>query len=61
MNEANTVTISVDEYFELRQKADMNMTVIREIASFENRLNEFNQILNEFSTMIYDIQRRIEK
>lgn len=61
MNEANTVTISVDEYFELRQKADMNMTVIREIASFENRLNEFNQRLNEFSTMIYDIQRKNEK
>ena len=35
MNEANTVTISVDEYFELRQKAEMNMTVVREIAGFE--------------------------
>lgn len=61
MNENNTVTISVDEYFELRQKAEMNMTVVREIAGFENRLNEFNQRLNEFSTAIYDIRREIKK
>lgn len=61
MNEANTVTISVDEYFELRQKADMNMTVLREIAGFENRINEFNNRLNEFSRQIYDIMRKNEK
>lgn len=61
MNGNNTVTISVEEYFELRQKAEMNMTVLREIAGFENRLNEFNQRLNEVSMEIYDIQRRNEK
>lgn len=61
MNEANTVTISVDEYFELRQKADMNMTVLREIAGFENRLNEVGHRLNEFSSQISEIRRKIEK
>lgn len=61
MNEVNTVTISVDEYFELRQKADMNMTVLREIAGFENRLNEFNHRLNEFSDRFCEIRRKIER
>lgn len=39
MGETNTVTISVEEYFELRQKAEMHMTMIREIAAFENKLD----------------------
>ena len=59
--EANTVTIPIDEYFELRQKAEMNMTMIREIAGFENRLNEFNGILNDFSNKIYRLEREIKK
>lgn len=39
MGETNTVTISVEEYFELRQKAEMHMTMIREIGAFENRMD----------------------
>lgn len=58
MNEANTVTISVDEYFELRQKAEMNMTMIREIAGFEARLNDFSNKIFELSNKLYEIERR---
>ena len=55
MNEANTVTISVDEYFELRQKAEMNMTVVREIASFENRMNALADKLFELDSKVREI------
>ena len=61
MNEQNTVTIPVDEYFELRQRAEMNMTVIREIANFENRMNEFDRKLFEFDNKLYEIQREAKK
>ena len=61
MNNQNTVTISVDEYFELRQKADMNMTVIREIAAFENRLNELNNRLFELGNELYEFKREVHK
>lgn len=61
MNEQNTVTISVEEYFELRQKAEMNMTMIREIAGFENRLNELGNKLFEFDNKLYELQREVRK
>lgn len=61
MTEQNTVTISVDEYFELRQKAEMNMTVIREIASFEGRLTELGNKLFEFDNRLYELQREVRK
>lgn len=61
MNEQNTVTISVDEYFELRQKAEMNMTVLREIASFESRLTELGNKLFEFDNKLYELQREVRK
>ena len=61
MNEANTVTISVEEYFDLRQKADMNMTVIREIAGFENRLQRFEERQFEFDGRLSELRREIKK
>lgn len=61
MNEQNTVTITVDEYFELRQKAEMNMTVIREIANFESRMTEFGNKLFEFDNRLYELQREVRK
>lgn len=61
MNAENTVTITVDEYFELRQKAEMNMTVIREIASFESRLTELGNKLFELDGKLYDLQKEMRK
>lgn len=39
MSETNvaTVTITVDEYFDLRQKAEANLYLMTELASFEQR------------------------
>ena len=61
MNEQNAVTISVNEYFELRQKAEMNMTVLREIAGLESRLAEFDRKLFEFDNKLYELQREAHK
>ena len=61
MNEQNTVTISVDEYFDLRQKAEMNMTVIREIAGFESRLTELGNKLFDLDNKLYELKREVRK
>ena len=52
MGETNTVTISIGEYFELRQKAEMHMTMIREIGAFENRMNDFDRRMYELSNVL---------
>ena len=54
MGETNTVTIPLEEYFELRQKAEMHMTMIREIGAFENRMNEFDR-------RMYELGNELEK
>jgi len=61
MNEVNTVTISIEEYFDLRQKAEMNMTVIREIAGFEGRLQELSNKIFELDNKLYDLQKEMRK
>lgn len=61
MNEQNTVTISVDEYFDLRQKAEMNLTIVREIAAFESRQNDFDRKLFELSNEISRLRREVGK
>lgn len=58
MGETNTVTISVEEYFELRQKAEMHMTMIREIAAFENRMEMLERRVFELSS---DLERHIQE
>ncbi len=60
MGEVNTVTIPVEEYFELRQKAEMNMTMVREIAFFENRLNEFDRKLYEVTDAFERLRREMK-
>ena len=38
MDNANTVTISVEEYFDLRQKAEMNGFLMAELGRMQERL-----------------------
>lgn len=45
MPETNTVTITLEEYFELRQKAEMNGFLMNELGRMEGRLNEFDRRL----------------
>jgi hypothetical protein len=41
----NTVTISVEEYFDLRQKAEMNAFLIAELHNTDRRFRQYDDIL----------------
>lgn len=40
----NTVTISIDEYFDLRQKAYMNDFLIGELNRIQERFNQYDRM-----------------
>ena len=42
-----TVTISVDEYFDLRQKAETNGMLIKELGEIQGRLYDFDRRIFE--------------
>ena len=46
-NITNTVTISIDEYFELRHKANENYFLMNEIGQITERINGLERRLNE--------------
>ena len=39
----NTVTIPIEEYFDLRQKADMNAFLLAQLAQNEKRFADFDR------------------
>ncbi len=43
--EVSTVTIPIDEYFNLRQKAEMNSLIIERIGRMENHLMDIERRL----------------
>lgn len=47
MAETNTVTITLEEYFELRQKAEMNGFLMNELGRIQQQMNEFERRLCE--------------
>ena len=47
MGEFATVTIPVDEYFDLRQKAESNMFLMTQLGEMQNRLYEIDRRLFE--------------
>lgn len=46
MDEQSYVRIPIDEYFELRQKAEMNMQFATQMGSYETRLMELHNLMN---------------
>lgn len=50
MNETATVTISVDEYFDLRSKAEANLFLTTKLGEIENRLFDFDRRIFELET-----------
>lgn len=47
MTETNTVTITLEEYFDLRQKAEMNGFLMNELGRIQQQIYEFNDRLLE--------------
>lgn len=45
MANENTVTISVDEYFELRKQSEMNAYLLGELVRYEERFHMFDDRL----------------
>jgi hypothetical protein len=50
-NETKTITISVDEYFDLREKAQMNMYLMERLGQIDGNLNDLNRRLIELERM----------
>ncbi len=48
--EVSTVTISVDEYFDLRQKAEMNGFLIERMGRFDGQLMDMDRRLYELES-----------
>lgn len=57
METINTVTISIDEYFELRNKSQMNDYLLREFGEIHGRMQAFEQRLFEFRDEIYELKK----
>lgn len=45
MAETNTVTITLEEYFDLRQKAEMNGFLMNELGRIQQQMSEFDNRL----------------
>ena len=44
-NTANVVTIPLEEYFDLRTRADMNAALLAQLAQMEARMSDFDRRL----------------
>ena len=53
----NTVTIPLEEYMDLRQKADMNAYLMSELGETRQRLSEFDRRLFDVEERVREIQR----
>lgn len=50
MNEIATVTISVDEYFNLRSRAEATMFLTTQVTELQNRIYEIDKRLFEMES-----------
>lgn len=49
-NKVKTINIPIDEYFELRTKAEMNGLLFMQLGQFESRLYDLDRRLYELET-----------
>ena len=56
MANENTVTIPLDEYFDLRQKADMNAFLMNELGRMESRFRDIERGLFECENAVRRMQ-----
>ena len=50
-NEVKTITIPIDEYFDLREKAQMNMYLMERLGQLDHQLFDLNQRVIELERM----------
>ena len=50
-NEVKTITISIDEYFDLREKAQMNMYLMERLGQMDGRIHDLNRRVIELERM----------
>lgn len=50
-NEVKTITISLDEYLDLREKAQMNMYLMERLGQMDNQIFDLNQRVIELERM----------
>lgn len=54
MDNTSTVTITLDEYIDLREKAQMNGFLMNELGKMEARFQEIDRRL-------YDLERKVDR
>ena len=57
MSENNTVTITIDEYFELRTKAEINAMLMKELGEMRGALGDMDRRIYELSTEVGLLKR----
>lgn len=57
MNENNTVTITIDEYFELRTKAEINAMLMKELGEMRGALGDMDRRIYELSAEVGLLKR----
>lgn len=50
-NEVKTITISIDEYFTLREKAQMNMYLMERLGQIDGQIHDLNRRVIELERM----------
>lgn len=50
-HEVKTITISIDEYFDLREKAQMNMYLVERLGQMDGEIHELNRRLIDLECM----------
>ena len=58
MSETNTVTITLDEYMDLREKANMNGFLMNELGRMSQR---FFEIENRMADRFFEIEDKLRK
>lgn len=50
-NEVKTITITIDEYFDLREKAHMNMYLMERLGQMDGEIHDLNRRLIDLERM----------
>lgn len=56
--DVKTVTIPLDEYFDLRQKAESNMFLMQQLGQFEEQLRQLNMDIGNMHTRVCILEKK---